>query len=332
MAEEKQTTVERRRDNLARAEADARKDAARRGMSEEQTEKYVQSETYRERKLLDNALRVEKNLAKVEQRKKDREAKANESMKKTPADQVADAPGNAAGKQDVQDNNARNARDQQQQEIPEVEPAPLDPVPNKIARALKEPPPPIDFPKLPFPASVIAPVFYNDFMPLLRNVGPPVMKPGDSNISAPRFRHPFQIVSSVVTPDTGVTSYQFSVSSYGSTITDGTNGPSMPIEGLDVPSVVAGDGLVVVEADVDEYLEIAGWTVVFGVDSAAFLEVEMDPIDGIQTKLRLLVGKIAFDNDRPVIYQYTFTAQRVVHGFLNGALVKVLSQSPSHFS
>lgn len=344
MAEEKQTTLERRLANLAEAEEKTRAKAERKGLSDEQIKEYIQNETQRERDLVDRAKRIEDSRKKVADRKSKREEEAKASAKKTPSDQVTEVPGNAAGKVDIQDADIRNRRDRQVAEAPQAEPAPLPNVPNTIALALKSPIPPLDLPPLPFPKSTIPGVSFNDFMPRIRSEAPTIPpRKDDAFSSRPSRNHPFRIVQSSevqTDPATEVvtnTIHKFFVSSYGSTITDGTSGDSVVIAGLDQPINLGTDNYVVLQAQIDQNLIPSSWELVYTTDVDACKEVEIDPSSLRQTLVRLYIGKIIFQSpssgtgpDVPFIMQAIAEAQLLTHGLFNGICVRCFQPHPVH--
>lgn len=117
----------------------------------------------------------------------------------------------------------------------------------------------------------------------------------------------------------------FTVSSYLSTIIDGTNGNAISIgsAGFDSAIGYSGKKYVVLEATVDAGFGLSDWTIKGVAQNDAkevFIDDTLNP--DRQTKLRLLIGTV--DNSRSEwAEQFIFTAQRVTFGLLNGLAVKV---------
>ncbi len=142
--------------------------------------------------------------------------------------------------------------------------------------------------------------------------------------SSGSFSHPFKLTTSVVssTPKYKV---------HDGSITDGTNGDAIDLSLILNDDLTATDGFVVIEADVDEDLEVSGWNLLIVTDADDAAEVRLTTDDPpVQDKLRLLIGKLALDDDVAIPTQALITSVRITHGILNGALVKVFEAAPSH--
>ena len=124
--------------------------------------------------------------------------------------------------------------------------------------------------------------------------------------------HPFQIIRPA-----GV----LQVSAYGSSVTDGTNGVSVLIDGLGV-GITDNGNYIVLEAQVTD-LVASDWKI---ITSEQANEIDMDGES--QTAVRAVIGRIVSGK----IHQALFTALRLSHGFLNGSIVRVLEAAPTHQS
>lgn len=120
----------------------------------------------------------------------------------------------------------------------------------------------------------------------------------------------------------------------GSSITDGTNGAAVDLTlvGFNADNPITETKYIVLEADVDPDLVVTNWALVEVApgDEANLEEVGMSDDDStIQGKLRLLIGKVTIEPDKPInVAEAVFTAQRITHGFLNGIMVKVFESAP----
>jgi len=135
------------------------------------------------------------------------------------------------------------------------------------------------------------------------------------------------------------TNWKWYVSSWLSSITDGTNGDLIPladIPGLDEPdgTSVSATSWIVLEADVDPSLNLTGWTAIATTDDTEIDEVGFDEEDPtIQTKLRLLIGKIVIDTGDPPqahFLQFRTTPVMITVGICNGVAVKLFQEAPLH--
>jgi len=134
--------------------------------------------------------------------------------------------------------------------------------------------------------------------------------------------HPFKIIIS--TTDSGIAQYKVAKGS----ITEGTNGPPLPITGLDEKKD-ASEGIVFIEGDVSDYV-ITNLKVTLGDNAVEEVEIT----DSTQTKIILILGKITMDTtvSPPVAtaWQAWTTSARAIYGMLNGAAVKVFDAAPTH--
>jgi len=147
-----------------------------------------------------------------------------------------------------------------------------------------------------------------------------------SLIAGMGFRHAFQI--SVKASGGALT---WSVSSFLSTITDGTNGTAIDISSasFDTATSIATTKFIVLEADVDSTLALTNWTL-SAVDLADTAEVVMSgSIPDEQTKIRLYIGKITIAAGVATVTQAITSAQRVANDMTNGVLTKVFEFAPT---
>lgn len=128
----------------------------------------------------------------------------------------------------------------------------------------------------------------------------------------------------------------FRVSSKSSSITDGTNGSSTPINALDEDIAISGDLYVVAEADVvGSGLDIASFTIKMTSESEEVVITGEDE-EAAQSKLRLFIGKVYQESDietgalTTVVSQAVTNSYRTSFGFFNGAYVKLLEPAPTH--
>jgi len=152
-----------------------------------------------------------------------------------------------------------------------------------------------------------------------------------------RFKHPFML-----SVEYDGTAWNWQVSSYQSSVTDGTNGAAIDLSGalFDTPTAIDATKYIVLQATVGSELALSSWTVL-AVDLADADEVNMSalpdpPYTLVQDAARLLIGKITYtaaDEGIPstaVATQAIYTGQRVAHGFLNGSVVRVFESAPVH--
>jgi hypothetical protein len=131
---------------------------------------------------------------------------------------------------------------------------------------------------------------------------------------------------------------KFEVSSERSTIIDGTNGPALDLSTSStewasgalkfdtLSAAITVDTWVVLEADVDEDFLITDWTLAAKTTAADAKEVgfnDPDPGDPVfQNKVRLIIGKIEFEDDVPTVTQATTLPQMLEFIFTNGKAAK----------
>lgn len=125
--------------------------------------------------------------------------------------------------------------------------------------------------------------------------------------------------------------WQWQVAAFGSSINDGINGDDV-MDGaeLDVETTITAEKYIVAEADVDSNLVVTDW-VLSAVDLADAVEVEFNgATPPLQTKVRILIGKIvvSYDEEEPPnitgmeAIQAVFTPQELTYVFLNGKIVR----------
>jgi len=133
----------------------------------------------------------------------------------------------------------------------------------------------------------------------------------------------------------------YQVSSFRSTIIDGTNGPIIDLSsaGFDTWTGLAETSYIYLKADVDSDLEIipSSWALqaTSVEDDTKEVETSGSPLE--QIEIRLLIGKVECIVGGGVgivqsIYQSAWSAYRIGYGFLNGALVKVFEPCHVHSS
>lgn len=136
--------------------------------------------------------------------------------------------------------------------------------------------------------------------------------------------HPFKIlVDATASPP----SYSIAKGS----IQDGTNGAAIDLSGIIETSAAAEAGYVVIEADVDEYLSITGWTKTITANAADTAEVRFTTTGEIrQDKIRLLIGKITLDSEGvPTAWQALYSSVRITSGALGGVAGLVFEHAPT---
>lgn len=132
----------------------------------------------------------------------------------------------------------------------------------------------------------------------------------------------FQLTTSALT---------WKVSSVGSSVTAGTNGPAIDLSGagFDTPNVIA-DGVtkyIVLEASVAAGV-VSSWTFL-AVDTADNKEIGLDTATPpAQDKVRLRIGKVVTASGSATATQYVATAQILTDMFLNGVIVKGFESHP----
>jgi len=154
----------------------------------------------------------------------------------------------------------------------------------------------------------------------------------------PQFtdEHPFKLTART---DSESNNVKYQVSSNLSTITDGTNGPTidLSIAGFDTEYAVNQTSYVFLEAPVDSDLVISNWQILDSADIADANEIETSGSPIEQVYIRLLIGVVEVDTTGGInklvrVYQNTNTAQRIAYDFFNGALVKILMPCFIHAS
>ena len=130
---------------------------------------------------------------------------------------------------------------------------------------------------------------------------------------------------------------KYKVSSERSTITDGTNGPAINLAPASaawasgalkfdtLSAAITDDTWVVLEADVSTSFAITNWTIAAKTTAEDAKEVGFDDDEGNQNKIRLLIGKIEFEDDVPSVIQATTQPQIISFGYLNGQTPKIFS-------
>jgi hypothetical protein len=136
---------------------------------------------------------------------------------------------------------------------------------------------------------------------------------------------------------------KFKVSSERSTITDGTNGPAIDFSPTStewasgalkfdtLSAAITDDTWVVLEAEVSQFFVISNWTFAAKTTAEDAKEVgfnDPDPGDPVfQNKLRLIIGKIEFEDDVPSVTQATTQPQTLTLDFVNGYIVHAFRTS-----
>ena len=152
------------------------------------------------------------------------------------------------------------------------------------------------------------------------------------------------LISFKLSTETEGEDVKYKVSSERSTITDGTNGPALDLSPSStewasgalkfdtLSAAITDDTWVVLEADVDEDFLITDWTLAAKTTAEDAKEVgfnDPDPGDPVfQNKVRLIIGKIEFEDDVPSVTQATTQPQMIVDGLLNGKFVKLFTPAP----
>lgn len=138
------------------------------------------------------------------------------------------------------------------------------------------------------------------------------------------FRHPFRLEKAVSGNDSG-----WKLSSWGSSITDGTNGGALDITGLD--DFRQTDGDVWIQVDIMDDLTVSslqGANVMVEVGGYAD-EVDFDE-DGIQTHANLFIGRVFVADGVYSFSQAINNAQLLTHGLVNGSAVRVFDSHTIH--
>lgn len=132
-------------------------------------------------------------------------------------------------------------------------------------------------------------------------------------------------------------SWEFTVASAASSITDGTNGPAIDLSaaGLDTPTPITETTIIVLQATVTAGVASA-WTIA-AVDNTDSKEVGFssetdppaDPLTVIaQNKVRLRIGKVTIEEGAATVVQYATDSQILSDSFSNGSIVKTLESHP----
>lgn len=134
------------------------------------------------------------------------------------------------------------------------------------------------------------------------------------------FLHPFRLIKAISGTTNG-----WKLSSWNSTITDGTNGSSISITGLN--EFLTSEGDVIVRLEIDTNLNQTTASIAVGVGEYTG-EVVFDPVEAdVQIFADLFVGRVYKEtvdgNDVFTFTQCINTAQLLTHGLLNGAAVRV---------
>ena len=120
--------------------------------------------------------------------------------------------------------------------------------------------------------------------------------------------------------------WKFTVASERSTLTDGTNGTSidLPPTGLDTPTPITGTRWIICEIDVDaaDGHALSNPTITSVADADDAREILVTGTPPAQTKLRLLVGKIVFNDGVPSAIQGEDRPQVIDWAFFDGVEVK----------
>ena len=133
--------------------------------------------------------------------------------------------------------------------------------------------------------------------------------------------HPFHLSVSKVD-----SLYYWSVSSVGSTITNGTNGASMTIANMDTDTAFTSAKYIVAQATVTSL--VLGSITISAVDYPEEVDTSGTPVE--QDTIRYLIGKVDVVDSAPTKTQYALTAARLTYGFLNAKLVRVFEFAPTH--
>jgi hypothetical protein len=130
------------------------------------------------------------------------------------------------------------------------------------------------------------------------------------------------------------------VSQERSSIIDGTNGDAIDLGPsgadwasgaikFDTDTAITATKYIVLKGAVSSTLVITDWTLA-AVDAADADEVGFDGDE--QDEIRLLIGKVTIDTvpdpDTILASQAVFSPQRITHGLLNAAAVKVFDSAP----
>lgn len=151
-------------------------------------------------------------------------------------------------------------------------------------------------------------------------------------LARPSYELPFATAATTpfslsVKLEEGIPKYTISKGS----IQDGTNGAAIDLTGIIEEEHIAIHGYVVIEADVDEFLEIKNWKVNMVSAYDETNEVRFTTSGQIrQDKIRLLIGKITLDEKGfPTAWQALFSSVRIVTGSLGGAVGKMFEYAPT---
>lgn len=120
--------------------------------------------------------------------------------------------------------------------------------------------------------------------------------------------------------------FSWEVSSLGSSITDGANGPAIDLSsaGFDNANAISDDKWIVLQADVSAGTP-ASW-VLAAVAAADTAEVGFDTATPpAQNKIRLRIGKVSFSSGEAAAIQAVKDSQILTDGWVNGAFCKVLA-------
>ena len=130
--------------------------------------------------------------------------------------------------------------------------------------------------------------------------------------------------------------------SYNSSIIDGTNGGPFAINGLNTDKSISQERFIIAEADVQANpfkVSDSGFTIKeVGANETDEVVISTAGSFPLQTKLRLLIGKITVEDipngggKRLTAWQAVTTSFRTAMSFHNGAAVFILQVAPTHQS
>lgn len=135
--------------------------------------------------------------------------------------------------------------------------------------------------------------------------------------------HPFQITVSSKNNQP-----KFKV--FKGSVTDGTNGEAMDLGKIFEQDHTASAGFVVLNAKVAADFKLSDWAIKVVAAEQAKEVLINEATPPVQTEIRLLIGKITMEKGIPKAWQASFSSVRAIYGVLNGVLVKVFEEAPTH--
>lgn len=124
------------------------------------------------------------------------------------------------------------------------------------------------------------------------------------------------------------TNFLFTIAGAHSSITDGTNGDAVSLAGIvDTPTAIAATKHIVIEATISSAGVASAWAAA-AVDAADAKEVRFT--DGVQDRVRLLIGRIIIADGAATAEQACWVPQLLTTGLTNGVNTRVFQSHALH--